>query len=246
MHSWRGALFICIPHSQLRWGHCGGHSLLKREPPPHPRRETRGRSNLAPGPPNGQKGGAAAPPLWIPHPEGRGSGSGKRSWSSPIFARFCNSDSRGRKLMRVLHPARDLACSSSSAWQLSQNRIPKLARRGKFGIKRLFFWRGATVFFSARRKENGGRKGPPSQMAQKSGPLPGRGTKKKHPFVTKLLLTGHDPYVNLTVLRQLIQFIHPANRAYTARRFPMSLAAILGIAATGVLVGVVAAIIARR
>ena len=72
------------------------------------------------------------------------------------------------------------------------------------------------------------------------------GAKKNHPFVTKLLLTGRDPYVNLTVLRQLIQFIHPANKAYTARRFPMSLAAILGMAAIGVLVGVVAAIISRR
>ena len=151
------ALYLHPPFPAALGTLWGTFSFEKRTSPTPPKRNP-GRSNLAPGPPNGQKGGAAAPPFWIPHPEGRGSGSGKRSWSSPIFARFCNSDSRGRKLMRVLHPARDLACSSSSAWQLSQNRIPKLARRGKFGIKRLFFWRGAPVFFSARRKENGGCK----------------------------------------------------------------------------------------
>ena len=134
-----GCALYLHPHSQLRWGHCGGHSLLKREPPPHPRRETRGRSNLAPGPPNGQKGGAAAPPLWIPHPEGRGSGSGKRSWSSPIFARFCNSDSRGRKLIQVLHPARDLAGNASPVQQFSLKPYPQTCPVGQVWSKAISF-----------------------------------------------------------------------------------------------------------
>ena len=62
-----------------------------------------------------------------------------------------------------------------------------------------------------------------------------------------MLLTGRDPYVNLTVLRQLIQFIHPADGAHCKEVFmAMSMVAILGIAAIGVLVGIVVAIIARR
>ena len=71
----------------------GDISLLKREVSPHaPQRETRGDFDFPPDPlETTQRGGAAAPPLWIPLPGFRdGSDSGRRSRSS----RFCTPASQ--------------------------------------------------------------------------------------------------------------------------------------------------------
>ena len=72
--------------------------------------------------------------------------------------------------MQTRHPARDLAGTSSSAPQFSQDRFPKLAHKGKFGTSG-FFWTVHGPFSLAQAKKMGGAKVLPSQMAQKKASL---------------------------------------------------------------------------